>query len=165
MLRNQTVPSACQHGVDRERCPLCRPDAAPTHATLSANLNALLHEARPRLLRLARLNGIAADLAEDVVQETCLEAWRHLPQLREPERFASWLDGICRNVCRRQASALARNAPETPLGSLEDEADLGRVDLLDPLDFDPGEALERQDRQILLDRALSHLSAGRTRTH
>lgn len=160
MLRNQTVPPVCQHGVDPECCPLCRPDATHTHATLSANLNTLLHEARARLLRLARLNGIAADLAEDVAQETCLEAWRHLVQLREPERFASWLDGICRNVCRRQASALARNAPETPLANLEDEADIVGLNGLDPLDFDPGEALERQDRQILLDRALSHLSAG-----
>ena len=136
------------------------PYAHETFVTLSANLNALLDDARPRLLRLARLQGIAADLAEDVVQETCLEAWRHLPRLREPERFASWLDGICRNVCRRQASALASRAHETRLGSVEDEANLASVHLLDPLAFDPSEELERQDRHVLLDRALAHLSAG-----
>ena len=33
------------------------------------------------------------------------------------------------------------------------------LNLLDPLAFDPDEELERQDRQILLDRALGHLSA------
>jgi hypothetical protein len=34
------------------------------------------------------------------------------------------------------------------------------VDRPDLLDFDPGEALEHQDRQILLERALAHLSVG-----
>jgi RNA polymerase sigma factor (sigma-70 family) len=158
MRRNQKVSPICQHDIDRERCPLCRPEAAHTYATLSANLNALLHEARPRLLRLARLNGISADLAEDVVQETCMEAWQHLQQLREPARFSSWLDGICRNVCRRQTSALNRNEREIPLGGSGDEGDVADFDRLDPLDFDLNEALERQDRQILLDRALGHLS-------
>jgi RNA polymerase sigma-70 factor (ECF subfamily) len=136
-----------------------RPPAPHAHETLGANLDALLVEARPRLLRLARLNGIAADQAEDVVQEACLEAWRHLERLREPERFASWLDGICRNVCRRQVRALASRAHETGLGSVEDEANMAGVHLLDPLAFDPSEELERQDRHFLLDRALAHLSA------
>jgi RNA polymerase sigma-70 factor (ECF subfamily) len=137
-----------------------RPPTPDTHVTLSADLDALLEEARPHLLRMARLHGIAADLAEDVVQETCLEAWRHLGRLREPERFASWLDGICRNVCRRQASALARRAHEARLGSVGDEANTAGVHLLDPLAFDPSAELERRDRHLLLDRALAHLSAG-----
>jgi RNA polymerase sigma-70 factor (ECF subfamily) len=119
-----------------------------------------LDEARPRLLRLARLNGIAADLAEDVVQETCLEAWRHVEQLREPERLASWLDGICRNVCRRQIRAFASRAHETRLGSVEDKSNVAGLDLLDPPVFDPSEELDRQDRHLLLDRALGHLSVG-----
>jgi RNA polymerase sigma factor (sigma-70 family) len=158
MPRSRTAQRICQHGVNLEICSVCRPLTPQTHTTLNANLNALLEEARPRLLRLARLNGIAADMADDVVQETCVEAWRHLQKLREPERFASWLDGICRNVCRRQASALARNTLEVPLGSFEDEAGMAGCDLLDPLALDPNEELERQDRHVLLDRALGHLS-------
>src|SRR5215467_14784351 len=113
MPRSETGPRGGEHAVGkvamqqmhRDHCSPT-PHAHVTFVTLSANLNALLDEARPRLLRLARLQGIAADLAEDVVQETCLEAWQHLQQLREPARFSSWLDGICRNVCRRQTSAL-----------------------------------------------------------
>lgn len=150
----------CPHGVVLEPCPVCRAIMTDMHTILRTNLNALLEAARPRLLRLAQMNGIAADLAEDVVQEACLEAWRHLEQLREPERFGAWLDGICRNICRRQGRALAKATQETPLGSFEDEADRAGIDLPNPHDFDPGEALERQDRQILLERALSHLSAG-----
>jgi RNA polymerase sigma factor (sigma-70 family) len=130
------------------------------HKTMSAKLDALLEEARPRLLRLARLNGISADLAEDMVQDTCLEAWRHLEQLREPERFTSWLDGICRNVCRRQVRAFAGQALQTRLGTVEDEAILAGAHLRDLQAFDPTEELDRQDLHLLVDRALGHLSAG-----
>jgi RNA polymerase sigma factor (sigma-70 family) len=160
---HRTTQQACRHAADPDRCLECRyPTAHHTRASLNTNLSALLEQARPRLLRLARLNGIGVDLAEDVVQETCLEAWRHLDRLREPARFVSWLDGICRNVCRRRARAQARSGHETPLGSLGDGDGAGAAvtaDRLDPQAFDPLEELERQDRHILLDRALGHLSA------
>jgi hypothetical protein len=82
-------------------------DTTINHAVLLADMEQLFTEARPRLLRLARLNGMTSDVADDVVQETMMEAWRHLANLRDPQRFSAWLDGICRNVCRRQAKALA----------------------------------------------------------
>ena len=43
-----------------------------------------------------RMSGSLAD-AEDLAQETFLEAWKHLGALREPERLRSWLCGIARN--------------------------------------------------------------------
>src|SRR5579864_4724233 len=82
-------------------------DITINHGALLADIEQLFTEARPRLLRLARLNGITPDVADDVVQETMMEAWRHLANLRDPRRFSAWLDGICRNVCRRQVKALA----------------------------------------------------------
>jgi RNA polymerase sigma factor (sigma-70 family) len=164
MPGSESAPSGGERAVGKVGLQqMHRDHQLPTphaHMASSANLDALLDEARPRLLRLARLHGIATDLAEDVVQETCLEAWRHLEQLREPERFSSWLDGICRNVCRRQVRALASRAHETRLGGVEDEENLPGVQLLDPLAFDPSDELDRQDRHLLLDRALGHLSAG-----
>jgi len=111
--------------------------------------------ARPRLLRVARLNGIGPDEAEDVVQETFLEAWRHLEKLREPERFAAWLDGICRNICKRHLRAQATTPRVSELSESLDEAG---TDLPDPLAIDPIEELERQDMRVLLDRALGYLS-------
>jgi len=43
--------------------------------------------------------GNAAD-AQDATQETFIAAWRGLPRLREPERFAAWLSKIATNACR-----------------------------------------------------------------
>jgi RNA polymerase sigma-70 factor (ECF subfamily) len=43
--------------------------------------------------------GNAAD-AQDATQETFISAWRGLPRLRDPERFAAWLGRITTNACR-----------------------------------------------------------------
>jgi RNA polymerase sigma factor (sigma-70 family) len=119
--------------------------------------------ARPRLLRLAMLHGVSADGAEDVVQETLLEAWRSRRALRSPERSAAWLDGICRNVCRRwvrvQGTVAAHYQPLTlttqgllVTGDAQVEAELS-----DPLICDPAEELTKRDLATLLDLALAHL--------
>lgn len=119
---------------------------------------------RPRLLRLARLQGVTSDAAEDIVQETLLEAWRVLGALRDPRRVDSWLDGICRNVCRRwlrrHAALVARQQSLTEWHHRDTEDDDEALDLPDPLAFDPAEALTRQELARLLDRALAHLPAG-----
>src|SRR6266480_3139015 len=36
--------------------------------------------------------------SEELAQETFLAAWRHLRNLREPEKLKSWLCGIARNL-------------------------------------------------------------------
>ncbi len=134
-----------------------------SHAALLADMEQLFTEARPRLLRLARLNGMTADVADDVVQETMMEAWWHLANLRDPQRFDAWLDGICRNVCRRQtrtlATTIARHEPLPHL--LPDTGDDSETetfgDIPDPFASDPEELLSKQDLAVLLDRAMSHL--------
>ena len=152
-MPNQTSTTlVCQHGMHRPTCSLCQPRRSP-HDLIST-LGDRVEAARPRLLRLARLNGIGPDDAEDVVQETYLEAWRSLAKL-QPEHLSAWLDGICRNVCKRHRHAHAT----TPLVSaLSEQLDEATIELPDPLAIDPAADLERQDLQVLLDRALGHLS-------
>lgn len=136
---------------------------AMSHAALLADMEQLFTEARPRLLRLARLNDMTTDVADDVVQETMMGAWRHLDNLRDPQRFDAWLDGICRNVCRRQARNIATtNSRHEPLPHLlpdtgDDSETVTFADIPDPFATDPEEVLSKQDLAVLLDRAMSHL--------
>jgi RNA polymerase sigma factor (sigma-70 family) len=146
----------CQHGTRLGSCSICQPRLSHEAAeAVIGTTGEQLEAARPRLLRLARLNGIGPNEVEDVAQETFLEAWRHREALREPERFSAWLDGICRNICRRRRHAHATAPTMSALPHSLDEAD---TDLPDALAIDPAEELERQDLQALLDRALGHLT-------
>jgi len=43
---------------------------------------------------------VGATDAQDIAQDTFTAAWRELPKLRDPERFAQWLRRICVNRCR-----------------------------------------------------------------
>ncbi len=135
-------------------------------ATASAEFDQLLSAARPRLQRIARSQGLGHDAADDVAQETSVEAWRHLEQLRDPTRFDAWLNGICRNVVRRRRRIAAQDARrEVPLSSLRraesnDELDGPfPLDSVDEQELDPAEVLSRQDLLTLLDQAMSLLPA------
>ena len=132
-------------------------------AELTADLEHRLALARPRLLRLARLQGVAPDAAEDVAQETLVIAWRRLEMLHSPQRLDAWLDGICRNLClhqHRHARAEASHQASLSVvhaGMLAVSPAREETDIADPLAGDPLEELTRQDLQTLLDRALSYL--------
>ncbi|MBA2315904.1 MAG: RNA polymerase sigma factor [Chloroflexi bacterium] len=60
----------------------------------------LLDDRIASLLRLAlAIVGDEHD-ARDAVQQACVQAWRELPRLREPDRFDAWLGRILTNQCR-----------------------------------------------------------------
>ncbi|HLI09004.1 MAG TPA: RNA polymerase sigma factor [Ktedonobacteraceae bacterium] len=118
---------------------------------------------RSRLVGLCAAMTGNADVAEDLAQETLLEAWRHIEELRDQEKFLQWLSGIARNVCLRwlrkqgrQAAHLIETRPgtEAQFTELEDQ-------LAD--DFDLEVELERKELIELLDRAMALLPA-ETRT-
>src|SRR6266700_3068852 len=68
---------------------------------ISNDLETVLPTERARLVHLCATITGNGDVAEDMAQETLLEAWRHLHKLRDPERRAQCLTGIARNVCLR----------------------------------------------------------------
>ena len=82
--------------------------------------------------------------ADDIVQETLIRAWRHLPQLSAGDRpVRPWLYQVARNLlidANRAARARPMSAPEPP-------AEIGTDSGLD-------EVLDRQ----LVSAALQHLS-------
>ena len=139
----------CQHGSLRQNCSICRPRRS--QKDLMSTLGESVEAARPRLLRLAQILGVGPDEAEDVAQETYLEAWRHLEKL-QPERVSAWLDGICRNICKRHLHAKS-SIPH--MSELPEDLDEECLNVSDSRTIDPVEELERQDMQVLLDRALA----------
>jgi RNA polymerase sigma-70 factor (ECF subfamily) len=70
---------------------------------LLTNQGGILTSTRQRLARIAHARGMEASTIDDIIQETLLEAWSHLDRRQTPASFSSWIDAICRNVCRRFA--------------------------------------------------------------
>jgi RNA polymerase sigma factor (sigma-70 family) len=120
-------------------------------------LAAALSQERDRIVRFcARFTG-SPDSAEDLAQETLIEAWRHAYKLRTLEGVTSWTLAIARNVCLRW-----RQRQQRPIVRLTRTL---QTELDDPAteDWDLQVALERQELADLLDRALGQLPP-RTRT-
>jgi len=67
--------------------------------------------------------GNAAD-AQDATQETFIAAWRGLPRLREPERFAAWLGRITTNACRMSLRH-RQTVREIPMNAEDDRSAVG----------------------------------------
>jgi RNA polymerase sigma factor (sigma-70 family) len=127
-----------------------------TDRTDSVQAEAMLE--RARLVRLcARLTG-NVDVAEDLAQDTLLEAWRHSYKLHDPQGRDRWLAAIARNVCRRWAREQGRALPR--LVRLDESCDRGAHFDEEPADdFDVDVELERHELAELLDRALGLLPA------
>src|SRR3954468_5154805 len=99
--------------------------------------------ARRRLVRLCeRLTG-DRDAAEDLAQETLLEAWRNVHKLHDPAGADAWLAALARNGCRRWArrrggDAAVPEAVEVGAATTPDEPDLEleleRIELIELLD-------------------------------
>jgi len=79
------------------------PDEVLVLAAILGNLEAfeeLVVRYRPAVVRLAR-TVVGSDDAEDVAQESLLLAFKALPSIEEPRRFAAWLSAITRNRALR----------------------------------------------------------------
>jgi RNA polymerase sigma-70 factor (ECF subfamily) len=106
---------------------------------------------RQRLVAVCTTINGDPQAAEDLAQETLIEAWRNLHKLSDIDGADRWLNAIARNVCRRGARRTARDAARS--APLDDG-----VDLAGP----PHEVemeLERAELADLLNRALDLLPA------
>ena len=91
---------------------------------------------RERLVRLCATLSGDPGAAEDLAQETLLEAWRHSERLVDPAGRDRWLGAIARNVALRHRRRLGRDARLEPLDAdafveagtdLEDELERGEI--------------------------------------
>jgi RNA polymerase sigma factor (sigma-70 family) len=109
----------------------------------------------PRLSALAeRLLGDAVE-AEDLTQETLLQAYLGLGRLRDPERFSSWVYGIALNLAKMRLRSRRNGA----LPAL----DPTRLAALVAADPSPAEILETREVWSLVASALNVLPAAQRR--
>jgi RNA polymerase sigma factor (sigma-70 family) len=87
--------------------------------------------------------------SEEVAQETFLQAWRNLRQLREPARFRAWLCTIARNLANRAGKNSSRDVL-AGAGVLDDVA----IPAEEP---GPPEALISRERQEIVWSALQRI--------
>ena len=105
---------------------------------------------RRRLVRVC--TAITGDpvAAEDLAQETLVQAWRIRDRLQDPAAASAWLDAIARHVCRRWRTHQARRSRHEVTTVVDGDAP----------EHDPvGDLLERDELADLLDRALGLLPA------
>jgi len=84
--------------------------------------------------------------AEDIVQETFLKAHHQRGKLREAEKFPAWLLTVARNGARDR---LRRRRPQADAETFDT--------LVDPSAATPGSAMEKEEHQAHLRRALAAL--------
>lgn len=118
-------------------------------------LNELLSRYIAPLYRfILRVTGDAAQ-AEDIVQESCLKAWRKLSSFQTERSFKTWIFTIARNT----AFDYLKKKKAIPFSALDDQSELDepfqeRIEDDRPL---ASELLEREDSAKLLDVALQEL--------
>jgi len=83
------------------------------------------------------------DRAEDAVQQTIVTAWRELPTLRDPDRFAGWLYRMLVHACYAEARRARRLT--VAVHSLSIGVQHGRDDILS---VDDRDQLERAFRRV-----------------
>lgn len=116
---------------------------------IEANLVVLLAAERPRLLRLCTYLTGDSEIADDLVQETAIEAWRNSDKVYDWDGAAAWLSAIARNVCLRWARQRGRQLSRFTSLMVETAAD--------DFDIDVEIELERDELAQLLDQAMALL--------
>jgi RNA polymerase sigma factor (sigma-70 family) len=94
--------------------------------------------------------GVLGDAAAagDVAQEAFIRAWERLGDLREPQRFGTWLCGIVRNLA---IDCVRRKKPTEPLTAVAAQADVSRWST------DPSDRLSQRESEEQLAQAMGTL--------
>ena len=118
---------------------------------------------RELLVRLCyRLSG-SADAAEDLAQETLLEAWKHANRLvdtadsQDARGYRPWLSAIARNVCLHWTRSQYRVRAHLASGGHGEQGAANDAVQALPDVFDLEAELEQTELASLLDRALALL--------
>lgn len=117
-------------------------------------LATLLPDEQPRLLRLCTAITGDSVAAEDLVQQTFIEAWLQAHKVYDWQGYRPWLSAIARHICQRW---LRQQGQHARLTSLSEATETAHVNQWLTADEDLEFELERSELVELLDRALALL--------
>ena len=125
--------------------------------TTLARFEQTITEDRPRLLWLAQRVVRRREIAEEIVQESLLKAFRALPRFRGESRMSTWLYTIVRN----SSLEYLRNQRESLYISLEHFFDDDGMSVYDPPDSrnNPENHYETAEMQTILFSEIDGLSS------
>ncbi|MGC4042333.1 MAG: RNA polymerase sigma factor [Armatimonas sp.] len=130
---------------------------------LTGDLNRLLEQERPVLLRFFQRRVELREYAEDLVQETLIEAWRQRHKVRGGRLSAAWVQGVARNVAMRgrrrhfiQRKRLVEPLAELPAPEEPLNQPLEQTELTDALDKALG-LLSAPTRELLVGRYIDEI--------
>lgn len=136
------------------------PDEVLVLGAILGNLEAfeqLVLRYRPAVVRLAR-TVVGAEDAEDVAQDALLLAFKALPTIEEPSRFAAWLSAITRHRALRFTQGEDKHVRKR---AALDEALLNEIQALaKPLSYTAigtEKAVEDRERDALMNSAIDLL--------
>lgn len=112
---------------------------------------------RMRIVRLCATITGNPDVAEDLAQETLLEAWKHSNNLQDTEKQVQWLSGVARNVCMRWARQQGKDQTYLTNAPVHQDTETPEINELFIDTYDLAVELERKELVELLDRAMSLL--------
>lgn len=118
-----------------------------------AAFDELVRRFRPAVRLTARRFACDLEEIEDLCQETFLRAFKALPRLEQPERFAAWLHAIARNLGLRERRNHTRRRERFPA---VDQLMLEKSAATDP---SPAEAFEQCEAHRLVRAAVEALPA------
>lgn len=118
-------------------------------------------EERAQLVRYCAALSGRLEVAEDLAQETLLEAWRNAQALRDPSRRFQWFVGIARNVYLRWQRKQGHEEAHRYQGEIiaYGQHETARLEQFFVDQFDIASNLERKELLELLERALALLPA------
>ena len=105
----------------------------------------------PRIYGSFRRRGFASSDAEDLAQDTLVQAFEKIADLRRPEQFNSWLFSISVNIFRNELRRRSRHQADAPGISLDAVDDEGapRFTLRDDAPWPEEGLLDKEQRQLL----------------
>jgi RNA polymerase sigma-70 factor (ECF subfamily) len=117
-------PSTITH--EQEQADQSDPNGVVTHALQGSHeaFARIVDEYNTLMLRTAFVIVGDRDIAEDIVQDSFIQAWNHLSDLRRAEALRSWLMRIVVNQCISFKRRLARSLAFTRQALSDQETDL-----------------------------------------